>query len=215
MVSPSREAMAVRACSRNLPEVLRGRRGQQFGGGIAFAKGEDPTAGDVLDEQSEFGERGRQEKVELIDEPRAMAHDRLQATGHVAERALFSRQHLDGCGPFAESIACGGAGFDGIGLLAAEEGGAVVFVALRIAAGDDEGRVGELTLERVQEVQQVVGILPGDVEAHCEVDGAELADDLLETRAQLGITDGGFDELQLAGGRLQIVTQEGGVVAVA
>jgi hypothetical protein len=34
-------------------------------------------------------------------------------------------------------------------------------------------------------------------------------------RAQLGITGGGFDELQLAGGRLQIVVQEGGVMAVA
>jgi hypothetical protein len=47
------------------------------------------------------------------------------------------------------------------------------------------------------------------------VDGAEFVDDLLETRAQLGITGGGFDELQLAGSRLQLVTQEGGVVAVA
>ena len=96
----------------NLPEVLRGRRGQEFGGGIAFAKGEDPAAGDVLGEQSEFGKRGRQEKVELIDEPGALPHDRLQATGHVAERALLGRQHLDGCGPFAQSIACGGAGFE-------------------------------------------------------------------------------------------------------
>ena len=62
---------------------------RSLGGGVAFAEGEDPTAGDVLGEQSEFGERGRQEKVELIDEPRALTHDRLQATGHVAERALL------------------------------------------------------------------------------------------------------------------------------
>ena len=70
-------------------------------------------------------------------------------------------------------------------------------------------------MARVQEVQQVVGILPGDVETHQEVDTAKLADDLLETRAQLGITDGGFDELQLAGSLFQIVAQEGAVVAVA
>ena len=64
-------------------------------------------------------------------------------------------------------------------------------------------------------MQQVVGILPGDVETHQEVDTAKLADDLLATRAQLRITGGGFDELQVAGSRLQIVAQEGGVVAVA
>ncbi len=199
----------------NLPEVVRGGRRQQFGGGIAFAEGEDPSAGDVLDEQSEFGKRQRQQKVELIDQTRALTHDRLQATGDLAKRAQLGGQHLDGCGPFVESIACGGAGFDRIGLLAAEEGGAVVLVALRIAAGDGEGGVDNSTLEGVQEVQQVVGILVGNVETHGEVDGAELGNDLLETGAQLGITGGGFDELQLAGGRLQIVAQESGVVAVA
>ena len=110
---------------------------------------------------------------------------------------------------------CGSAGFDGIGLLGAEEGGAVVFVAFGIAAGDGKGRVDELNWEGVQEVQQVVGILPGDVETHQEVNTAKLADDLLEMRAPLGITGGGFDELQLAGSRLQIVAQESGVVALA
>ena len=42
-----------------------------------------------------------------------------------------------------------------------------------------------------------------------------LRDDLLEACAQLGIAGGGLDELQLAGGRLQIVAQEGGVVPIA
>jgi len=114
-----------------------GRGGQQFGGGIAFAEGEDPTAGDVLDEQRELGNGPRQQKVELIDQTRELAHDGLQATGDLAERTQFGRQDLDGHALLAESIVRGSVGFDGIGFLAAEEGGAVVLVALRIAAGRD------------------------------------------------------------------------------
>jgi hypothetical protein len=72
-----------------------------------------------------------------------------------------------------------------------------------------------LSFEEVQEVEQVVGILVGNVEAHCEVDGAEFGNDLFQTGAQLGVAVGGFDELKLADGRLQIVAQEGGVVPVA
>ena len=45
-------------------------------------------------------------------------------------------------GLLGEGEAGGGAGLDGVGLLAAEEGGAVVFVALRIAAGEGEGEQG-------------------------------------------------------------------------
>ena len=82
-------------------------------------------------------------------------------------------------GRSAEGEAGGGAGLDGIGLLAAEEGGAVVLVALRIAAGEGEGAtaggvggVGGGVAELVEEVQQVVGVLAGGVEADDEVDGA-------------------------------------------
>ncbi len=67
------------------------------------------------------------------------------------------------------------------------------------------GRFGEPTVERAQEVQQFVGILPGDVEAHREVDRAELADELLETGAQLGVTDSGFDDLSTCHAQVQVV----------
>ena len=53
--------------------------------------------------------------------------------------------------------------------------------------------------ERAQEVQQVVGILPGRVKAHVEVNGAEFGDDLLEALTKLSIAGGGFDELEFAG----------------
>src|ERR1022692_1853670 len=97
-MSSSREAMEVRACSRkrvdllvgqigNLPEVVGGRGGEKFGGGIAFAKREDPAVGDVLDEQREFGEGERQEMVKLIDEARALAYDGLEPTGDLTEGA--------------------------------------------------------------------------------------------------------------------------------
>jgi hypothetical protein len=47
---------------------------------------------------------------------------------------------------------------------------------LRIAAGDtacgQSGGVSASREETMQEVQQIVGILPGDVEADDEVDGA-------------------------------------------
>ena len=39
--------------------------------------------------------------------------------------------------------------------------------------------------------------------------------EVFETLAELGVAVGGFDELELGGGRLEVVAQEGGVVAVA
>ncbi len=69
--------------------------------------------------------------------------------------------------------------------------------------------------ERVQEVPQVVGILACGVEAEDEVNGAVALDDKFETRSELGVAVGGLGELQFGGGGLQVVAQEGGVVAVA
>jgi hypothetical protein len=70
-----------------------------------------------------------------------------------------------------------GAGLDRIGLLWAEERSAVVFVALGIAAGQGEregrGRAGGSRVacsEAVQEVEHVVGVLPGRVETNDELD---------------------------------------------
>ena len=45
----------------------------------------------------------------------------------------------------ADGEVSGGAGLDGVGLLAAEEGGTVVLVALRVAAGEGESGVGDGT----------------------------------------------------------------------
>ena len=113
-------------------------------------------------------------------------------------------------------------GLDGIGLLAAKESGAVVFVALRIAAGEGEregggaargvrGRPGEA----VEEVEQVVGVLPGRVEADDEQHGPMPLGDAFETLAEEGVAGGGLGEGQFGGGGLEVVVDECGVMAVA
>ena len=71
--------------------------------------------------------------------------------------------------------------------------------------------------ESMEEVKQVVGVLTGGVEADDEVnvaaDGAP--GDVLEPLAELGVACGGLGELQLGGGRLEIVAEKSGVVAIA
>jgi len=67
----------------------------------------------------------------------------------------------------------------------------------------------------MQEVQQVVGILPGGVEADDEVNRAMALGDLFEACAELGLASCGFDELEFAGSALEVRAQEGGVVPVA
>ena len=128
--------------------------------------------------------------MELVDEPGALADDGLESAGDLAEGAQFGVTAACAAGSFAEGEACGGAGFDGIGLLAAEESGAIVFVALRIAAGDGDGGVATAAkrptrrAEAVQEVEQVVGILAGGVETDDEVDGAVALGDAFEALAE-------------------------------
>ena len=90
---------------------------------------------------------------------------------------------------FGEGEAGGGAGLDGVGLLAAEEGGAVVLVALRIAAGEGERERRRRAWRRrrrpsVQEVEEVVGILAGGVEADDEVERAVALGDAFEALAE-------------------------------
>jgi hypothetical protein len=77
---------------------------------------------------------------------------------------------------------CGGAGLDGVGLLAPEESGAVVFIALGVAAGDGDGDLGDgaralpgLAGELVEEVEEVIGVRAGGVEADGEGDGGVTA----------------------------------------
>lgn len=124
----------------NLTDIVVGRRREVFGGGITITQREDPAGGDVLDEQCEFGKGEREKVMELIDEARPLAHDRLEPAGDLAERALLGGEHVDRRRLLGEGVACRGAGFDGIGLLGTEEGGTIVLVALRIAAGNAERR---------------------------------------------------------------------------
>src|SRR5262249_48023074 len=121
-----------------------------------------------------------------------------------------------------------------IGLLVAEQGGAVVLVALRITAGESQHRVGERRgvrwsirgvgaacagarrgSEGVQKMQQVVGVLSGGVETDDQVDGAVTLDNVFEALAKLPVADGRLGERQFGRGRLQVVAQEAGVVPVA
>ena len=67
----------------------------------------------------------------------------------------------------------------------------------------------------MQEVQQVVGILPGGIKPDDEVDGPVPLDDLLQPLSEAGVALGGFGELQFRGGRLQVVAQEGRLVPIA
>jgi hypothetical protein len=67
----------------------------------------------------------------------------------------------------------------------------------------------------MQEVEQVVGILAGSVEADDEVDRTVLLGQAFEALPQEGIAGAGLGELQLGSGGLQVVVEEGGVMAVA
>ena len=105
--------------------------------------------------------------------------------------------------------------------MGSEKGGAVVFVALGIAAGEGEGeggvgrRVGVRFGEAVKEVKQVVGVLAGGVEPDDEVDGRVALGEALEALTEEGVTGGRLGEGQFVGGGLEVVFEEGGVMAVA
>src|SRR5262245_8674579 len=150
--------------------------------------------------------------MELVDEARALADDGLEAAGDLAQGAEFQRQGCVTAWPLGEGEARGGAGLDGVGLVAAEDGGAVVLVALRVAAGQGQG---ERRAQAAQEVEEVVGILAGGVEADDEEARAVAAGDLFEPLPELAVAGGRLGELEFLGGGLEVVAQEGGVVAVA
>jgi hypothetical protein len=160
--------------------------------------------------------------VELVAQPRALADDGLQPAGHLAEGAEFEGQGRVAAGLFGQREPSGRTGLDGVGLFTTKESGPVVFVALRVAAGEGEreggrrvGRRGGRPGEAMQEVEQVVGILAGRSEADEEVDGAVVLDQALEALAEPGVAGGRLGEWQLGGGGLAILAEEGGLVPVA
>jgi hypothetical protein len=63
-------------------------------------------------------------------------------------------------------------------------------------------------------VEQVLGLLPGDIEADDEVGGAVLLGDAFEPLPQGGLAGRRLGELQLGSGGLEAVVEKGGVVAV-
>src|SRR5262245_38172096 len=150
--------------------------------------------------------------MELVNQAGALADDGLKPPGDLAQGAELHGQGGIPARPLGEGEAGGSARLDGVGLVAAEEGGAVVLVALRVAAGQGQG---QRRAQAVEEVQEVVGVLAGGVEADDEQARAMAAGDLLEPLAELAVAGGRLGERELRGGRLEVVAQEGGVVAVA
>jgi hypothetical protein len=84
---------------------------------------------------------------------------------------------------------------------------------LRVAAG--EGELAAWKGQLVQPGEEVVGVGTGDIEADEEADAAVAVQQLREALAQLAVALGGFGDEQLRGGLLQVLVEEGGVVAVA
>jgi hypothetical protein len=143
--------------------------------GVAVDESRGPAPGEVFGREGALGEGQREEVVELVDEAGALAGGGLEACGGVAQRAEGVGQGLGRGGPLGDGEAGGGAGLDGVGLLAAAEGGAVVLVALGVAArhGDRGVRDGTgvrvgLIGELVEEVEEVISVLAGGVEADGE-----------------------------------------------
>ncbi len=96
----------------------------------------------------------------------------------------------------------------------------VVFVALGIAAAETArvkggDGVGVGLAESVEEVEEVVGVLAGGVESDDEQHGSLPQGDAFQALAEAGVAGGGLGELQFVGGGLEVVLEEGDVVAVA
>jgi len=187
---------------------------------------EDPAGGEIFREQGQLGEGEGEQVMQLVDEPGALADDGLQASGDLTEDALLVGEGRRGGGLLGDRESSRGAGFDGIGLLAAEEGGSVVLVTLRIAAREGQvqcsrrdRRVVPVALlvpaKLVEEVDQIVGVLPGGIESNVKAARRMAASDPFESIAKLRITFGGFGEREFVGSRLEVLAQEGGVVTVA
>jgi hypothetical protein len=197
------------------------RLGAAPGGGVAVDQFEDPAGGEVLGDQGQLREGQGAPVVELVDAACALAQHGLEPAGDLAAGAEFGGQRALRLGPLREREARGGAGLDGVGLLATADGGAVVLVALGIAAGKrrrEGGRAARAArgrlAESVEEVEEVVGILAGPIDADEKMHGAVSLRELFEPLAEDGRAGGGLGEGQLRGGGLEVVAQEDRVVAV-
>src|SRR5262249_37093733 len=197
---------------RDVAQGAGGSRGRARGGRVPVDELQDPPAGQILDEQRELWERESEQVMELVDEARALADDGLEAAGDLAQRPQLHGQGRVAAGPLGDGEACGGAGLHRGGLVAAKDGGAGVLVALRVAARHGQRR---RPARAVEEVGQVVGVRAGGIEADDEDARAVAAGDLFEPLPELAVAGGRLGELEFGGGRLEIVAQEGGVVAVA
>src|SRR5262245_50102277 len=69
--------------------------------------------------------------------------------------------------------------------------------------------------EPLQTGEEVFGIGTSDVESDVEVDAAVPGGELLEALAELGVAVGRFGELEFGPSLLQLLVEEGGVVAIA
>jgi hypothetical protein len=63
--------------------------GERGSGRVAVRQFENPGGGDILGEQSQFGEGQGQEMMELVEDPSALADDGLESAGDLAEDAEF------------------------------------------------------------------------------------------------------------------------------
>ena len=95
---------------------------------------------------------------------------------------------------------------------------------MRIAAGNAQGEPGRLSArsdgarrasEGMQEVQQIVAILPGSIKPDHELHRPMPLHDLLQPLAKLLITGRRLSERQLRPRRLQIVAEEASVMPIA
>ena len=66
----------------------------------------------------------------------------------------------------------------------------------------------------MEEVEEVIGLRAGGVEADADGDDGVAAGDAFAALAELGVAVGGLGDGQLGGGRLEVAGAEGGVVAV-
>jgi hypothetical protein len=160
--------------------------------------------------------------VQLIDDPGTLPGLRFEPAGDLAEQTLLGRDGRRGLGVFRESETGAGLGLDRIGLLRSENGGPIVLVALRIAAGDGEPGVGEglgVVLpgaQGVEEGEQVIGIAAGQIEPAMKMDSTAVRSrDGLEPFAQLLIARGRLDKLEVGRSGLQIGPQEAGMMSKA
>ena len=145
---------------RDIREVCQAHLGETQGGGVAVNEFEHPASGAILGQQGPFGKGECEQVMELVDPAGALADDGLEPAGDLAQGTEFEAQECDRSRLLGAGEACGGAGFDRIGLLATKESGTVILVALRIAAGAGQGQgrgqagnAGVRSAEAVQEVE--------------------------------------------------------------